>query len=103
MNDDELKLLKKLFFELDVKGVGVITKEELFKGMEECFGSKITREEAEEIFSNIDYDNNGTISFDEFVKDQNEESILLHDTIDKINLELDILFCFINSYIESVK
>ena len=68
MNDDELKLLKKLFFELDVKGVGVITREELFKGMEECFDKKITREEVDAIFSNIDYDNNGTISFDEFVK-----------------------------------
>ena len=68
MNDDELKLLKKLFFELDVKGVGVITREELFKGMDECFGNKITREEVDQIFSNIDYDNNGTISFDEFVK-----------------------------------
>ena len=79
MNDDELKLLKKLFFELDVKGVGVITKEELFKGMEECFGSKITREEAEEIFSNIDYDNNGTISFDEFVKAAIDKKKLLTD------------------------
>ena len=68
MNDDELKLLKKLFFELDVKGVGVITKDELFRGMDECFGNKITREEVDQIFSNIDYDNNGTISFDEFVK-----------------------------------
>ena len=68
MNDDELKLLKKLFFELDVKGVGVITREELFKGMEECFDKKITRAEVDKIFSNIDYDNNGTISFDEFVK-----------------------------------
>ena len=68
MNDDELKLLKKLFFELDVKGVGVITRDELFRGMEECFGDKITREEVDQIFSNIDYDNNGTISFDEFVK-----------------------------------
>ena len=68
MNDDELKLLKKLFFELDVKGVGVITRDELFRGMEECFGNKITREEVDKIFSNIDYDNNGTISFDEFVK-----------------------------------
>ena len=68
MNDDELKLLKKLFFELDVKGVGVITRDELFRGMDECFGNKITREEVDQIFSNIDYDNNGTISFDEFVK-----------------------------------
>jgi calcium-dependent protein kinase len=68
MSDDELKLLKKMFFELDVKGVGVITREELFKGMEECFDRKITREEVDEIFGNIDYDNNGTISFDEFVK-----------------------------------
>ena len=68
MNDDELKSLKKLFFELDEKGKGVITKEDLFRGMDECFDHKITKEEAEQIFSNIDYDNNGTISFDEFLK-----------------------------------
>ena len=68
MSDDELKLLKKMFFELDVKGVGVITREELFTGMEECFDRKITHKEVDEIFGNIDYDNNGTISFDEFVK-----------------------------------
>ena len=68
MNDDELKLLKKLFFELDTKGKGVITKEDLFHGMDESFDHKITREEVDKIFSKIDYDNNGTISFDEFVK-----------------------------------
>ncbi len=68
MSDDELKSLKKLFFELDEKGKGVITKEDLFRGMDECFDHKITKEEVEQIFSNIDYDNNGTISFDEFLK-----------------------------------
>ena len=68
MNDDELKLLKKLFFELDVKGKGVITKEDLFRGMDESFDHKITKEEVDQIFSKIDYDNNGTISFDEFLK-----------------------------------
>ena len=79
MNDDELKLLKKLFFELDVKGVGVITKDELFTGMDECFDKKITREEVDKIFSNIDYDNNGTISFDEFVKAAIDKKKLLTD------------------------
>ena len=79
MNDDELKLLKKLFFELDVKGVGVITKDELFTGMDECFDKKITREEVDKIFSNIDYDNNGTISFDEFVKAAIDKNKLLTD------------------------
>ena len=79
MSDDELKLLKKLFFELDVKGVGVITKDELFKGMEECYDRKITREESDEIFGNIDYDNNGTISFDEFVKAAIDKKKLLTD------------------------
>ena len=54
MNDNELKLLKILFLELDIKGVGVITREELFRGMEECFGDKIKREEVDQIFSNID-------------------------------------------------
>ena len=79
MSDDELKLLKKLFFELDVKGVGVITREELFKGMEECYDKKITREEVDKIFGNIDYDNNGTISFDEFVKAAIDKKKLLTD------------------------
>jgi calcium-dependent protein kinase len=79
MNDDELKLLKKLFFELDVKGVGVITKDELFTGMDECFDKKVTREEVDKIFSNIDYDNNGTISFDEFVKAAIDKKKLLTD------------------------
>ena len=79
MSDDELKLLKKLFFELDVKGVGVITKDELFTGMDECFEKKITREEVDQIFSNIDYDNNGTISFDEFVKAAIDKKKLLTD------------------------
>ena len=68
MNDDEIKLLKKMFFELDTHGLGVITKVELFKGMEECFDHDIAKEEADKIFENIDYDNNGTISFDEFLK-----------------------------------
>ena len=34
MNDNELKLLKKLFFELDVKGKEAITRDELFRGMD---------------------------------------------------------------------
>ena len=79
MNDEELKSLKKLFFELDIKGKGVITKEDLFRGMDECFEHKITKEEVEQIFSNIDYDNNGTISFDEFLKAAIDKKKLLTD------------------------
>ena len=79
MNDDELKSLKKLFFELDVKGAGVITRDDLFKGMEECFDKKITREEVNKIFGNIDYDNNGTITFDEFVKAAIDKKKILND------------------------
>ena len=79
MSDDELKSLKKLFFELDEKGKGVITKDDLFRGMDECFDHKITKEEVEKIFSNIDYDNNGTISFDEFLKAAIDKKKLLTD------------------------
>ena len=79
MNDEELKSLKKLFFELDIKGKGVITKEDLFRGMDECFEHKITQEEVDQIFSNIDYDNNGTISFDEFLKAAIDKKKLLTD------------------------
>ena len=79
MSDDELKSLKKLFFELDEKGKGVITKEDLFRGMDECFDHKITKEEVAKIFSNIDYDNNGTISFDEFLKAAIDKKKLLTD------------------------
>ena len=79
MSDDELKSLKKLFFELDEKGKGVITKEDLFRGMDECFDHKITKEEVDKIFSKIDYDNNGTISFDEFLKAAIDKKKLLTD------------------------
>ena len=64
---------------MDVKEVGVITKEELFKGMEECYDRKIIREESDEILGNIDYDNNGTISFDEFEKAAINKKKLLTD------------------------
>ena len=79
MSDDELKSLKKLFFELDEKGKGVITKEDLFRGMDDCFDHKITKEEVDKIFSTIDYDNNGTISFDEFLKAAIDKKKLLTD------------------------
>ena len=79
MTDEELKSLKKLFFELDIKGKGVITKEDLFRGMDECYDHKITKEEVNEIFSRIDYDNNGTISFDEFLKAAIDKKKLLTD------------------------
>ena len=64
---------------MEIKGKGVITKEDLFRGMDECFEHKITQEEVDQIFSNIDYDNNGTISFDEFLKAAIDKKKLLTD------------------------
>jgi calcium-dependent protein kinase len=47
--------------------------------MDDCFDHKITKEEVDKIFSKIDYDNNGTISFDEFLKAAIDKKKLITD------------------------
>ena len=60
----------KLFNQIDINGDGKITKEELLKGLKSKMKnpSPTLEEDVEQIYKNIDMDNNGYIEYEEFVR-----------------------------------
>ena len=58
----------KLFNQIDKSGDGKITKAELLKGLSERYKSKTLRSDVDEIYKNLDMDNNGYIGYEEFVR-----------------------------------
>ena len=58
----------KLFNQIDVNGDGKINKAELLKGLQLKIKSDTLEQDVEQIYSNIDMDNNGYIEYEEFVR-----------------------------------
>ena len=58
----------KLFNQIDINGDGKINKQELLKGLQTKMKSNTLAKDVDEIFSNIDMDNNGYIEYEEFVR-----------------------------------
>ena len=58
----------KLFNQIDVNGDGKISKAELLKGLQSKIKSDTLEEDVEQIYKNIDMDNNGYIEYEEFVR-----------------------------------
>ena len=58
----------KLFNQIDINGDGKITKEELLKGLQGKMKSPTLSKDVDEIYKNIDMDNNGYIEYEEFVR-----------------------------------
>ena len=58
----------KLFNQIDVNGDGKINKAELLKGLQSKIKSDTLEEDVEQIYKNIDMDNNGYIEYEEFVR-----------------------------------
>jgi len=58
----------KLFNQIDVNGDGKINKGELLKGLQSKIKSDTLEQDVEQIFKNIDMDNNGYIEYEEFVR-----------------------------------
>ena len=58
----------KLFNQIDINGDGKINKQELLKGLQTKMKSNTLTKDVDEIFSNIDMDNNGYIEYEEFVR-----------------------------------
>jgi calcium-dependent protein kinase len=58
----------KLFNQIDKSGDGKINKDELLKGLSERYKSKTLAKDVDEIYKNLDMDNNGYIGYEEFVR-----------------------------------
>ena len=58
----------KLFNQIDKSGDGKITKEELLKGLGERYKSDTLEKDVDQIYKNLDMDNNGYIGYEEFVR-----------------------------------
>ena len=66
--DTELLMeLSRIFYKIDRNSDGKITKEDLTKAYEEA-GDKIKKGELDEIIKMIDFDRNGLIEYDEFIR-----------------------------------
>ena len=58
----------KLFNQIDVNGDGKVNKAELLKGLQSKYKSDTLEQDVEQIYHNIDMDNNGYIEYEEFVR-----------------------------------
>ena len=66
--DTELLMeLSRIFYKIDRNSDGKITKEDLTMAYEEA-GEKIKKEELDEIIKMVDFDRNGYIEYDEFIR-----------------------------------
>ena len=71
--------LSRIFYKIDRNTDGKITKEDLWNAYEEA-GEKITKSELEEIINMVDFDKNGFIEYEEFIRVCIPEDRLFTDT-----------------------
>ena len=71
----------KLFNKLDVNENGKITEDELYIGLSLLIESDELRNDIEEIFINLDIDNDNYISYEEFIRAAIEKDIFLQEDI----------------------
>lgn len=68
LTENETRTFADQFKSLDVNSDGVLTLEEIQKGIEMCsFGPKVQKEEMKKMFKEIDVDKNGLINYTEFI------------------------------------
>ena len=71
----------KLFNQMDKSGDGKITKAELLKGLSERYKSKTLEKDVDEIYKNLDMDNNGYIGYEEFVRAAVSKDYFVRDNV----------------------
>ena len=68
LNEEETMKFVEMFKSLDENNDGVLSMEEIRKGVEECkFDGKITGDDVVNMFNEMDIDKNGLVNYTEFV------------------------------------
>ena len=78
---NDVKNSAKLFYMIDTDGDGKITKEELFKGLNNIVNNKIPEKEFDILFKHIDLNNNGFIDYEEFIAASVNKNIFMRNNI----------------------
>ena len=82
--NEEIKKLKEEFDKIDVDKDGEISKDELIKCLESIYPSQEAKLRANAIFKEIDFNNDGSINFSEFLTvNIQKEKLLNEETLDK--------------------
>lgn len=68
MSKDDTNELKRVFMEMDKNGDGKLSLEEVAEGYKKVFRSPNPEADAKLIFNCVDSDNNGYISYEEFIR-----------------------------------
>ena len=71
----------KLFNQIDKSGDGKMTKAELLKGLSERYNSKTLEKDVDEIYKNLDMDNNGYIGYEEIVRGAVSKEYFIKDNV----------------------
>ena len=82
--NEEIKTLKEEFDKIDVNKDGEISKDELIKCLETIYPSQEAKLRAENIFKEIDFNNDGSINFSEFLTvNIQREKLISEETLDR--------------------
>ena len=71
----------KLFNQMDKSGDGKITKDELYKGLSQRYKSDTLEKDVDQIYKNLDMDNNGYIGYEEFVRAAVSKEYFIKDNV----------------------
>lgn len=77
----EVKDIVKVFKNIDQNGDGRITKEEMTIALGKIYNVADAEDEVNEIFTNVDNDNNGFIEYEEYIRASIDKKTLLTDNI----------------------
>jgi len=83
----EIKDLVKIFRGMDGNGDGRITKEEMSEALSKAYGIPDVEEVVEEIFRNVDNDNNGYIEYEEYIRATIDKKLVLSEGVLKFTFK----------------
>jgi len=82
LSNDDIKEIRKLFFEFDKDGDGRLSKDEIINGFK--ITSELDQKYYLKLFDQLDVDKSGFIEFDEFIRATINKTKLLSD--DNLNI-----------------